>query len=116
MFSWALTFILLTITPILLSGLLMKLYFIKKTSIFIIWTNILLYNLNILSMALLFQHFCDDVRSGQTLLKILYIGVSFLSIPLSSEQVPILLRYCTSIFPQVVLGYSFEVLILADVI
>ncbi len=67
-------------------------------------------------MALLFQHFCDDVRSGQTLLKILYIGVSFLSIPLSSEQVPILLRYCTSIFPQVVLGYSFEVLILADVI
>ena len=67
-------------------------------------------------MAFLVQHFCEDQRSGQTILKIFYIGVSFLSIPLSDQSVPIIIRYLACIFPQVVLKYTFEILINADVI
>ena len=53
-------------------------------------------------------YFCKDQRFRQQIWKIVYIGVSFLSIPLSDESVPIIIRYLACIFPQVALKYKLE--------
>jgi len=115
MASWFITFIILVTLPLILNTFLLKEYFLTKTSIFIIFSKLFLYNINILSMALLFQNFCHDIRSSQTFLKIAYVGISFLSIPLANESTPWILRYLFSIFPQVALKYSFEILLQSEV-
>lgn len=113
--SWFLTFIILVTIPLILNTYLLKVYFIKKTNFLIIFFNLFLYNINILSMALFFQNFCHDIRSSQTFLKIFYVGISFLSIPLANEATPLFLRYIFCIFPQVVLKYSFEIMLQSEV-
>lgn len=113
--SWFITFIILVSIPLILNTILLKTHFLTKTSVFVIFSNLFLYNINILSMALLFQNFCHDIRSSQTFLKIVYVGISFLSIPLANESTPLALRYIFSIFPQVALKYSFEILLQSEV-
>ena len=114
--SWLFTFIILVTVPLMLNTYLLKEYFLTKTNSLIIFFTLFLYNINILSMAFLFQNFCHDIRSSQTLLKIVYIGITFLGVPLGNESTPIFLRYIFTVFPQVALKYCFEILLQSEVI
>lgn len=108
--SWFITFIILTLPTITINSILLKLYLFTKSSIFIIFLNLFLFSINILSMALVFHQFASDVRTGQSLLKFLYIGVSILSVPISQNGTPVILRIIFSIFPQTILRMSFDIL------
>jgi len=107
--SWLFTFILFTIVPIIINSFLLKFYLFPKTNILFIFLNLFLFSLNILGMALVFHQFVNDVRSGQSLLKLVYISVSLFSVVISREGVHYIFRYIFSIFPQTVLKSSFEI-------
>ena len=109
MLSWLYTFVLLTIIPIIVNSVLLKFYFFQKTNIIFIFLNLFFFSLNILGMALVFHQFVSDIRSGQSLLKLVYISFSILSAVISREGVSYIFRYVFSIFPQTVLKSSFEI-------
>lgn len=114
--SWLVTFIILTIIPITMNSILMKTYYLQNTSILFIFFNLFLFLLNILAMALFFHQFVNDVRSGQSLMKVFYIGVSILSLVVSREETNIVIRYMFNIFPQTVLKTSFDIFLNTRVI
>jgi len=107
--SWLMTFLIMTLPMIVLNSVLLKLYFFNNSNFFLIFLNLFLFSINILSMALVFHQFAKDIRTGQSLLKFLYMGVSILSVPLSKEGTPIVFRIIFSIFPQTLLRNSFEI-------
>jgi hypothetical protein len=113
--SWLFTFIILATIPIILNSVLLTIYFFERTNFFFILVNIFLFSLNIIGMSVLFHQFVDNVRSGQALLKLLYISVSILSIAINSESTPAVLRYLFYIFPQTILKSSFELFMQAKV-
>jgi len=108
--SWFLTFLILTLPTIFINTIFLKNYFFNNTNFFLIFLNLFLFCINILSMALVFHQFANDVRTGQSLLKFLYIGISILSVPISKDGVPYIFKILFSIFPQTLLRNSFEIL------
>jgi hypothetical protein len=107
--SWLLTFMIMTIIPIIGNSLLLNYFFFPNTNFIFIFLNLFLFSLNILAMALVFHQFVDNVRSGQSLLKLLYLGVSVFSVVVSREEVNVTIKYIFSIFPQILLKVSFEI-------
>lgn len=106
--SWLISFIILTIVPITLNSVLLTYFIFPNTNFLFIFLNLFLFSLTILPMALVFHQFVDNVRSGQALLKMIYIGISILSVVVNRDEVNIIIRYMFSIFPQTILKNSFE--------
>jgi hypothetical protein len=107
--SWLITFLIMTLPMIILNSILLKIYFFSNSNFFLIFLNLFLFSVNILSMALVSHQFAKDIRTGQSLLKFLYLGVSILSVPLSKEGTPVLFKIFFSIFPQILLRNSLEI-------
>ena len=113
--SWFLTYLILTIPTLAINSILLKNFFFLNSNVFLIFGNLFLFSINILSSALVFHQFADNVRTGQSLLKFLYIGVSILSVPISKEGAPKFIKLIFSIFPQTLLRTSFDIFLNADV-
>jgi hypothetical protein len=107
--SWLATFVIMTIIPILVNSILLNIYYFPNTNFIFIFMNLFLFSLNIIGMALVFHQFVDNIRSGQSLLKVVFIGVSIFSVVINRDEVSIVYKYLFSIFPQTVLKCSFEI-------
>ena len=108
--SWLFTFLIMTIIPIIINTILMNIYFFPNTNIFLIFFILFLFSLNILSMSLVFHQFVNDVRSGQSLLKLIFVGVSILNIVILRDETSIIIKYLFCLFPQTLLKISLELL------
>lgn len=112
--SWAITFILLTIVPTTASSYLLAKFFFKNIKFTLIFITLFLFTLNIFGMSFLFQSFIQRVQTGQTILKIIYIGITILSSATNGPEIPKIAKYILSIFPQITLLSNFETMLVLD--
>lgn len=105
-FSWIFTYVILTIVPLLLITLLLKIFFIRNANFFLLFFFQLLYSLNLFSMAFFIHSFVDKVQTGNTIIKVLFIGMGTFSIVLMGTDVSLRTKLIFSIFPQVTQAYN----------
>lgn len=109
--SWFYFYMMITILPTILNSVLIHHYFLPNTSIITIFSVIVIYSINIFTMALLFSQLVKDIRSSVSLITMLYIGITILSALITNEKVPHFLQYLVFIFPQVALKSNFDLLL-----
>ena len=112
--SWFLTFILITTIPTLCTSYLLYRYLFVHTSFFLIAISQLLFTINIFGMSFLFQSFVKTVQTGQTILKVVYLGVTILSNAIIRPEVPLIAKCILAIFPQITQLANFELLLILD--
>lgn len=114
LFSWFLTFIIITIIPTFCTSFLLYKYIFHCMSFFILFLSQLLFTLNIFGMSFLFQTLVKTVQTGQTILKVVYLGVTILSNAVIHPEVPFIAKVILAIFPQITQLANFELLLILD--
>ena len=113
-FSWILTFITLTIIPMIICAYVIKKFFFYNIGFFWILISLFLFSMNIFSMSFVLQSFVNTIQGGQTLIKVVYLSVSILSGVIASPQINLFVKYILFIFPQITEVENFEVLFALD--
>ncbi len=113
-FSWILTFLTLTIIPMIICAHEIKKFFFYNIGFFWIFISLFLFSMNIFSMSFVLQSFVNTIQGGQTLLKVVYLSVSILSGVIASPQIHLFFKYILFIFPQITQVENFEVLFALD--
>ena len=113
-FSWVLTFLTLTIIPMIICAYEIKQFFFYNITFFWIFISLFLFSMNIFSMSFVLQSFVNTIQGGQTLLKVVYLSVSILSGVIASPQIHLFFKYILFIFPQITQVENFEVLFALD--
>ena len=108
--SWLITFIILNFIPVLVYALVLNVFFFKHTNYFFVLIPCILFFLNIFAMGIAMSQVLNNVNQSQSLLKLIYVGITILGVPLSLETTSAPIRYIFSIFPQIVLKSVFEML------
>lgn len=112
--SWLNTFIIITIVPTIITSYIVYRYLFFKVKLIYILLSQVLFSLNIFGMSLLFQSLVNSIQTGQSLLKVLYIGVTILSNAIIHPKVPFVIKVLFSFFPQITQLANFELLIVLD--
>ena len=100
--------------PTLCTSYLLYRYLFVHTSFFLIAISQLLFTINIFGMSFLFQSFVKTVQTGQTILKVVYLGVTILSNAIIRPEVPLIAKCILAIFPQITQLANFELLLILD--
>ena len=112
--SWLFTFIIVTFFPILLLSYLIHKNFFLNIKFFIIYLSFQMFNLNIFSLSYFLQYFLTSVQTSQTLLKIMYIGLTILSGIITGTNSNKIFKFIFNFFPQIIQIENFEILFLLD--
>ncbi len=108
--SWLITYCILNIIPVIIMAIILNVFWFKNTNFFFVLLPCMLFFLNIFGMIILLVQFLNNVNQSQSLLKLVYVGISILDVPLSFETTSPVIRYIFSIFPQIVLKSTLELL------
>ena len=112
--SWFMTFIILTFLPIIISSyMIYKKAFVNISFIYILFSFIL-FDISLFSSSLLIHTFTKTTEQSQTLLKLVYIFLTFLSSMITKPEVSYFTKKIFSFFPQIILIQNFQELIMLD--
>ena len=112
--SWFITFIILTIIPIIFcSYMIYKKVFVNISFIYIFFSFVL-FDISLFSSSLLLHTLTKTAEQSQTLLKLVYIFLTFLSSMITKPEVSYFIKKVFSFFPQIILIQNFQELIMLD--
>ena len=112
--SWFLTFMLLTIFPIVVcSNMIYKNAFVNISFVYIFFSFIM-FDISLFSSALVIHTFTKTTEQSQSLLKLVYIFLTFLSSMITKPEVNYITKKIFSFFPQIILIQNFQELIMLD--
>ena len=112
--SWFITFIILTIFPLVICSYLLCKHFFVNINIFLIFFSLLLFDVSIFSTSMLMHCLTKTIEQSQTLLKLVYIFLTFLSSMITKPEVSYFTKKIFMFFPQIILIQNFQELILLD--
>ena len=112
--SWFMTFIILTIFPLIICSYLLYKHIFANINIFLIFFSLLLFDISLFSTSLLMHCLTKTIEQSQTLLKIVYIFLTFLSSMITKPEVSYFTKKIFMFFPQIILIQNFQQLILLD--
>ena len=112
--SWFMTFIILTIFPLIICSYLLYKHIFVNINIFLIFFSLLLFDISLFSTSLLMHCLTKTIEQSQTLLKIVYIFLTFLSSMITKPEVSYFTKKIFMFFPQIILIQNFQQLILLD--
>ena len=112
--SWFITFIILTIIPIIICSYMIYIKAFVNISIIYIIISFILFDLSLFSTSLLMHTFTKTTEQSQTLLKLIYIFLTFLSTMITKPEVNYITKKIFSFFPQIILIQNFQELIMLD--
>ena len=93
----------LNVIPVIVFTIVLSRFYFKNTNFFFILVPNILFFLNIFAMGIAISQVLNNVNQSQSLLKLVYFGMTILGVPLSMENTSKWLRYIFSIFPQIAL-------------
>ena len=112
--TWFVTFMVLTIIPIIVCAYMIYVKaFINISYIYILFSFIL-FDISLFSMSLLMHTLTNTTEQSQTLLKLIYIFLTFLSSMITKPEVNYAVKKIFSFFPQIILIQNFQELIILD--
>ena len=112
--SWFLIFMSLTLLPIIIcTFIIWKKAFVNISPIYIFF-SLLLFDISLFSSSLLIHTLTKTTEQSQTLLKLIYIFLTFLSSMITKPEVNYFTKKIFSIFPQIILIQNFQELIMLD--
>ena len=112
--SWFVTFIILTILPIVICSYLIHKHAFVNINLFLIFFSLLLFDISLFSTSLLMHCLTKTIEQSQTLLKLIYIFLTFLSSMITRPEVSYFTKKIFMLFPQIILIQNFQQLILLD--
>ena len=112
--SWFITFILLTIFPIIICSYLIAKYAFVNINIFLIFFSLMIFDISLFSTAMLMHSLTKTLEQSQTLLKLIYLFLTFLSSMITKPEVSYFTKKIFAFFPQIILIQNFQQLILLD--
>ena len=112
--SWFVTFFLLTLIPVIISCVLLQLFFFHQ--FFFIWLLFMeeLFLLNIFGLAFFIQSLVNKTQTGNLLMKIIILGITLLSIVITKPEVTIFAKVLFCLFPQVTQVFGLSTLLYLD--
>ena len=112
--SWFNTFIILTIIPIIIcSYMIFKNVFVNINFIYILFSFIL-FDISLFTTSLLVHTLTKTTEQSQSLLKLIYLFITFLSALITKPEVSYFTKKIFSFFPQIILIQNFQELIMLD--
>ena len=114
LFSWLATFLILTIIPTVISTLFINFVFLHHSRILLLSLFQILYIIDLFAMCFFLQSFIEKIQTGNTLIKVVYIGVLVLAFVVARPEIPTIAKYCFSLFPQVSQVVSLQNILILD--
>ena len=112
--SWFLTFMLLTIWPIIVCSYMIFKNAFANISFAYIFFSFLMFDICLFSSSLVIHTFTKTTEQSQSLLKLVYIFLTFLSSMITKPEVNYFTKKIFSFFPQIILIQNFQELIMLD--
>ena len=112
--SWFITFIILTIIPIIICAYYIHKYAFVNINIYLIFFSLMLFDISLFSASLLMHCLTKTIEQSQTLLKLVYLFLTFLSSMITKPEVSYFMKKIFAFFPQILLMENFQQLILLD--
>ena len=112
--SWFITFMILTILPIIICSFMIYKKSFVNISIFYIIFSFILFDISLFSTSLLMHTLTKTTEQSQTLLKLIYIFLTFLSAMITKPEVNYITKKIFTFFPQIILIQNFQELIMLD--
>ena len=113
-YSWFLTFIILTIIPIIVCSYMIFKHAFVNLSFAYIFLSLLLFDVSLFSTCILMHCLTKTIEQSQTLLKLIYLFLTFLSSMITKPEVSYFTKKIFSFFPQIILIQNFQQLVLLD--
>ena len=112
--SWFIIFMILTIIPIIICSLLFYIKIFVNISFVYIFFSLILFDISLFSTSLLMHTLTKTTDQSQTLLKLIYLFLTFLSVIIIKPEVDYTIKKIFSFFPQIILVQNFQELIILD--
>ena len=109
-FSFQITFVLISLLPILATSILLHFYCYTYTSIAVIFLFVLMFICNLVAIGYLMQMVLSTSRSGQTLAKVFFIAITLLSSLVKQPECSSIAKGMFIFFPQMLFNISFEIM------
>ena len=112
--SWLLTYLALTIIPTIITTTILRFCMMYHVNYFILLGYQIIYTISIFASSFFFHSFIDRTQTGDTLVKILFIGISVFSIVVMRTEIPLYVKLIFSIFPQITQVYNYSTFLKLD--
>ena len=112
--SWFLIFLFMTLIPTIIATTILNYVFLYHSRIILLNIFQILFTINLFAMCFFFQSFIDKIQTGNTLIKVVYIGVLIFSFAVARPEVPTWVKLICSIFPQVTQVISLQIFVALD--
>ena len=112
--SWFITFIILTIFPIIICSFLLYYYVFANINIYLIFFSLMLFDVSLFTTSLLMYSLTKTIDQSQILLKIIYLFLTFLSSIIARPEVSYFMKKIFCFFPQYILIQNWQLLLLLD--
>ena len=112
--SWFITFLILTVLPIIFCTYFIHKYAFVNINIHLIFFSLMIFDISLFSTSMLMHCLTKTIEQSQTLLKLVYIFLTFLSSMITKPEVSYFMKKIFAFFPQILLMQNFQQLILLD--
>ena len=112
--SWFITFLILTVLPIILCTYYIHKYAFVNINIYLIFFSLMIFDISLFSTSMLMHCLTKTIEQSQTLLKLVYLFLTFLSSMITKPEVSYFMKKIFAFFPQILLMQNFQQLILLD--